>query len=389
MSTDYDYWLWLPWPVRKLPADLATAIVFATLACLAVLLPGVRETPLRLVVGLPFLLFFPGYALVAAIFPRAERRGRRDSPGRGVAADEAASRDGNSVVNDDDADAVSNDGDVDAVLNPRPWPETGIDGLERVVFSVGTSIAIVPLVGYLLNFSPWGIAPVPTLLVVAGFTVVAAGVAAVRRWNVPADARFRVPYERWYANARPGIFGRSSRADAVLSVVLVASVLLATASIAYAVAVPTQDDSFTEFYLLNENETGKLVADEYPREFTVGQNESVHLGIENHERKPMTYTVVAALQRVEVQNDSTRVLEQRELRRLNASVGVNETWSRALSVTPALEGERLRLVFLLYDGEPPSQPSVESADQRLYLWVNVTDSESAEPESADLRLGAR
>lgn len=371
MSTDFDSWLWLPWPVRKLPADLAAAIVFATLACLAVLLPGVRETPLRLVVGLPFLLFFPGYVLIAAIFPRAEGPGRHERFDRDGAADEAANRDGS---------PASNGGDADAVSSPRPWPETGIEGLERVVFSVGTSIAVVPLVGYLLNFSPWAITPVPTLLVVAGFTVVAAGVAAVRRWNVPADARFRVPYERWYATAQLGIFDRSSKADAILSAVLVASVLLATASIAYAVAVPPQDDSFTEFYLLNENESGELVADDYPRELTVGQNESVHLGIENHEREPTNHTVVAALQRVEVENDSTRVLEQRELRRLNASVGVNETWSREVSMTPTIEGERLRLVFLLYDGEPPSQPTVESADQRLYLWVNVTDSESARPE---------
>lgn len=370
VSTDYDYWLLLPWPVRKLPADLAAAIVFATLACLAVVLPGVRETPLRLVLGLPFLLFFPGYVLVAAIFPRAERRGRRDS------LDRDASADGPGATS---ADGTAN-GVEDAVANPRPWPETGLDGLERVVFSVGASLAVVPLVGYLLNFTPWGIAPVPALLVVAAFTVVTAGVAAARRWNVPADARFRVPYERWYASAQLGFFDRRSKRDAILGVLLAATVLLATASIAYAVTVPTQEDSFTEFYLLTENGSDELVADDFPRELTVGQDESVHLGIENHEGTPTDYTVIAALQRVEVRNDSTRVLEQRELRRVNASVSVGETWTRELSVTPTLEGERLRLVFLLYDGEPASQPTVENADQRLYLWVNVTDSETADSE---------
>jgi len=41
----------------------------------------------------------------------------------------------------------------------RPQPRhtvEGIDGIERVALSFGLSIAIVPLIGLVLNFTPWG-----------------------------------------------------------------------------------------------------------------------------------------------------------------------------------------------------------------------------------------
>ena len=66
-----DLRLLLPRPVRRLPADLAAVVAVVVLSDLAALLPVVRETPLRVVFGLPLVLFVPGYAFVAALFPEA------------------------------------------------------------------------------------------------------------------------------------------------------------------------------------------------------------------------------------------------------------------------------------------------------------------------------
>lgn len=69
---DASRWrLLLPEPIRTLPVDLVAVVVAVVLTVLGVFLPVVNETPLRIVVGLPFVLFVPGYALIAALFPEA------------------------------------------------------------------------------------------------------------------------------------------------------------------------------------------------------------------------------------------------------------------------------------------------------------------------------
>jgi uncharacterized membrane protein len=92
------------------------------------------------------------------------------------------------------------------------------------------------------------------------------------------------------------------------------------------------------------------------------------------------YTVVVELQRVTIVNetDSTtnattvRVLDERELRRFEVSLAHNETWHNQHTVTPTMTGDRLRLQYLLYRGEPPADPSGETAYRELHLWVNVS-----------------
>ena len=61
--------LLLPEPVRNLPADLAAVLAVVALTNLAVFLPVVNDSPIRVVVGLVFVLFVPGYAFIAALFP--------------------------------------------------------------------------------------------------------------------------------------------------------------------------------------------------------------------------------------------------------------------------------------------------------------------------------
>ena len=102
--------------------DLALAVAWALATTLIVLLAPFAE-PARIGLGLVFVLFLPGYVLVAALYPRK-----------------------------DDLDLV-----------------------ERVALSLGLSIAVVPLIGLGLNYSPWGIRLNPILAFVTLFIVLAAG----------------------------------------------------------------------------------------------------------------------------------------------------------------------------------------------------------------------
>ncbi|MFH5801177.1 DUF1616 domain-containing protein [Haladaptatus sp. CMAA 1911] len=344
MARDVDLQLLLPRPVRSLPADLA-AICFVVLLTLAVvLIPGLNETPIRALVGLVFVLFPPGYAFIAALFPE-------DTP---IVP----------TVDDDSPDEGE---------SRLPRPGTGIDGLERVALSFGTSIAIVPLIGLVLNFTPWGIRLVPVLLSLSAFTLCMTGIAAVRRTNLPEEERFRVPYKRWFAATRTELFHPDTRADAALNVVLVLSLLLALGSVGYVTMVPNQGESFSEFYLLTKNESGQFVADDYPTNFTQGESKPLYVGIGNHEHQQEDYTVVVRLQRVTVKNNSTQVQTTRELKRFQTTLDANSTWRKRHTIAPPITGTRLRLQYLLYKDQLPANPSEQSAYRELHLWVNVSN----------------
>jgi uncharacterized membrane protein len=232
-----------------------------------------------------------------------------------------------------------------------------------------------------LNFTPWGIRLVPIMVSVSGFTVACTAIAARRRWELPEDEQFHVPYRQWVAEGRTELFEPESRADAALNVLLVLSILLATASVAYAVAVPKQGEQFTEFYVLTENDDGELVADDYPTNFTRGESRPVVLGIGNKEHEAVDYTVVVELHEVRFErgaNNTTRVevLQEDELRRFQPTVDHNETWHQPYNVTPTMTGENLRLTFLLYQNDAPADPTVDNAYRELHLWVNVSAPES-------------
>ena len=339
------------WGIRNLPADLAAVVAIVVLTNVAALAPVVRETPLRIGFGLAFVLFVPGYAFIAALFPEAG-----ESP---VESNDAAIDSAEEQAADEAADATQG-------------TERGIDGLERVALSFGLSIAITPLIGLVLNFTPWGIRLVPILLSLSGFTVLAVATAAYRRWELPAEERFQVPYREWFAAGRAELFEPASRTDAALNVVLVLSILLATSSVGYAVLVPQQGEKFTEFYLLTETDDRDLVADNYPTEFTVGEGQPLVVGIGNQEHEQTRYTVVSQLQRVRIEDNSSTVLRSERLATFGQTLDHNETWHTRRTVTPTYEGTNLRLLFLLYRGTPPEDPSIDNAYRETHLWVNAT-----------------
>jgi uncharacterized membrane protein len=334
MAEDSPNWrLLLPESVRTLPADLAAVLLLTALTVLAIFMPVVQDSPLRVILGLPFVLFIPGYAFIAALFPEA----------------------GDPPTEDDET------GD-----------RSGIDAIERVALSFGLSIAIVPLIGLVLNFTPFGIRLVPIVVSVSAFTVGSTAVAAHRRRALPTEERFAVPYRQWLHAGRVELFEPDSRVDAALNVLLVLSILLAVSSVAYAVAVPKEGEAFTESYLLTEQENGTLVADDYPTEFSAGESKPIVVGIVNHEHRETSYSMVVELQQVRFENNSTIVEDEEELRRFQTTLADGERLHKNLNITPSMTGERLRLAFLLYEGDPPADPSVESAYRETHLWVNVT-----------------
>jgi len=392
--------LLLPAPLRDLPADLAAVVVLTLLTAVVVFVPVINETPLRILFGLPFVLFLPGYAFIAALFPEAGESPVSQDSNESTTADSQQKEHNRSET---DAESTATNDSSFAITNQD---RTGIDGIERVALAFGLSIAIVPLLGLVLNFTPWGIRLTPIMLTVAGFTLVSTAVAARRRAVLPADEQFSVPYRSWIETGRTELFEPDTRLDGVLNIVLVASVLLAVGSVAFAVAVPPQGEQFSEFYILTEDDDGELVADGYPTTFVAGESAPVVVGIGNNEHETTEYTVIVELQVVEhVENESadsgvddgetatnanesgnvtdTVVVERERLDEMSTTLEHNETWHQSHELTPTQTGEDLRIQYLLYRGDPPAEPTRENAYRDLHLWVDVFETEDEREAAAD------
>ncbi|WP_121742921.1 DUF1616 domain-containing protein [Natronorubrum halophilum] len=347
-------WLILPRQIRELPADLIAVLIVVAATNAAALLPVVRETPIRVPLGLAFLLFLPGYAFVAALFPEASER----------------SRSGDETDGSNGSEAESPDFDNGSAL----LGTTSITGIERGALSFGLSVAIVPLIALLLDFTLRRPSLTSILIVTSAFVVLSSIVAGIRRWNLSPENRFAVPYRLWIESGRERVFGSDSRGTVIVNVLLVASVLLALGTVGYAIAVPQDGERFSSAYILVENDGGELVADGYPTEYDSGESREIVFGIDNQEHRTVDYTTVFAIQEIETQNNETIVIEQEELDRFEAQLAHGESWHHDHEIDPTMTGENLRLVWLVYlDGEPPDEPTLENADRSVDLWIDVDE----------------
>ena len=154
--------------LKHFPKDLDLALViFLTLLCIPfVLIPPLNEiSPLRIILGLPLVLFLPGYSLIAVLFPRR-----------------------------DDLDAI-----------------------ERIALSFGLSIAVVPLLGLALNYTPFGIRLSPILIVLSIFTVSLALGAYVRRSKIPKEEdKFVVEFGALFKSMKESFKTTDTKIDRIL-----------------------------------------------------------------------------------------------------------------------------------------------------------------------------
>ncbi|OVE85160.1 DUF1616 domain-containing protein [Natronolimnobius baerhuensis] len=354
------------WRLRAVPVDLVgiTALTICTVGLS--LFPGLRGTALHLVAGVLFVLFAPGYAFVAALFPAA---------GTSPTAQDAS-------VPPTTTETAGTDSSV-AHPAAAASRRDGIDGLERLILSAALSVALVPVVGVGLHVTPWGIQPETVTVALGGLVLVGTGVAAIRRLRLPPEDRFRVPYRRWLAVARDGVVHPPTRVDGVLNIIVIIAVVLAVSTITVAVVAPSAipgegsspGEQFSGIALLTEDDDGDLVADGYPTTLAPGDSTTLVVGLDNHEHRPVEYSVVVLEQQIDRHSETNvTVTEQRELERFETELAHNETWHHRHDVRPTMTGE-VRLVWALYLDAVPDDPSTDTAADDVSIWVDVTDSD--------------
>ena len=193
----------------------ALAAVAMTLALLA---PEIG--PVRALVALPLVLFVPGYALVAAAFP-AGRLGT----------------------------------------------------IERLLFSLGASLAVAALAGLLLHWTALGLRPAAWAVTLGNITLVASLIALVRRnpdkgrgWRQPANEA--VQRSAGMTLVEGGLLG--------LALLLVASAVL----VARDGAIQQRAAGFTQLWVLPDS---------------AAQVDSVRLGVSNREPGEIGYRLLVTI----------------------------------------------------------------------------------------------
>lgn len=157
-----------------------------------------------------------------------------------------------------------------------------IDWIERVALSLGLSIAVVPLLGLLLIFSPFGVRLASLLATFSGFSAGVGALAYLRRMQLPVADRPSLTLVLELPGAH-----ETKVVDKALAIGVVASIVVAGAAFAYVLVVPRTGERFTEFYLLGPGGN----ASGYPTRLNVSEASHVTIGIADHEAATVRYTV--------------------------------------------------------------------------------------------------
>jgi uncharacterized membrane protein len=306
--------------------DLVLILVLTTATVIAVGLEA--PVPVRAIFGIPFILFCPGYTLIAALFPRKE----------------------------------------------------DIGGIERAALSFGLSIAVVPLVGLILNYTPWGIYAAPVLFAITLFIVVTLVTTFYRRQKLPKTQRFSVHI------TMPSLGWKDTGwLDRSMTIILGVAIVAALGALIYVIAVvPKEGEKFTEFYVLGIGEQ----ASDYPEELAVDEEGRVILGLANHEYQEVTYYI-----RARIDGESLPIhLGEEQVDQLAITLAHDEEWEQEIAFVPELASEQeQKLEFFLWSTihqpEETRDVSIDIPDAIAEEADEDTTEEEGPHTSIDLQLG--
>lgn len=279
-----------PFGLRRPLAGGPLAVALVIAAGVTLVLPALGEGLVRIVLALPLVLVVPGYALALALLPA-----------------------------------------------PR------VGGGERLVLSLGLSLALAALGGFVLNWTPWGLGAQPWAAFLALTTLAAGAVAWVRR---PPSNRQPVPLGAVTTSRRPG------RRTALPALLMVLAALAAGAAwwTARSGAAQQASAGFTQLWTLPATEGGAL---------------TVRLGVRSREPVPLSYRVRLEVEGELVQEWPAVVLEP------------GEQWEATATLSPS-QGAAGPVKAVLYRADAPA-----TAYRHVLWWRNRGEPAPTEPSQVE------
>jgi uncharacterized membrane protein len=251
---------------------------------------------LRIVLSFLCLLFFPGYALISALFPQ-----------KGT-----------------------------------------LSLIERIVLGIGLSVAVVPLIGLALAYTPWGIRLDPILIAVASFIFAASLAGIVRQQLLPEDLRFSIKLNWKWTDVK-----QMNTMSKILLVVVVAAILALAGLITYSSVKLSSVPIPSEFYILNNE--GK--AENYLRQVKSGSPVKIMVAVINNEAVPTAYRIKMIGAGAVIRETTTGMLAP------------GEKWEEQVSFTLQSAVQDQKVEFHLYKNGATGPYFKEP----LYLYLDVTD----------------
>lgn len=215
--------------------------------------------------------------------------------------------------------------------------------MERVVLSFGLSMAIVPLLLYPLNFTPWGIEPCSAFLTVLGFIITMFLAAFYRQSKMPAKERAALsiafPKPRW------------DKMPSLDRVIVVFSIIVAIFTLALLAGFygTSKEGSVTEFYVLGPG--GEI--ESYPEAVVEGESMDLIVGVGNYEKETLVYSIF-----INIDGKNAMIVKPLQ-------IGPGQNWEQRFQV-PILTGRGKRMVELSLMRE-----GMKQAYRNLYFWVDV------------------
>ena len=326
----------------KYPVDIILCMLYS-LILLPMFLLDIGGI-LRIVLGLPFILFIPGYLLIFVLFPARKT-------------------------------------------------DEGINVIERIALSFGISMAVVALIIFALNYTSWRIqsesGPISIFVFVIGI-----GAISLYRWFKTApDERFTVSIDLSLLKSI-GKLKSKSKLDKTLIIILIASIIITAALFIYVMATPRTGEKFTAIYLLGPDGT----ITNYPMTLSAGENATIIIGVTNHEYRTIDYTIeIWLIKQTTFYNESTNENEDLYINawfidKINValdheSIDANGLWKPQWEYNYTFNidkaGEDFKLAFLLFttptedysydkDYKNIMKQKINSAYNEVYLWIDVT-----------------
>lgn len=291
---------------------------------------------LPIVFGSVFVLFIPGYVLIFALFPERKK-------------------------------------------------VKGINGLERVALGVGLSIALVPLIGLILNYTPWGIR-LESVSIALSLFVICLGILGLYRWfHTSPEKQFILTFDISFLKSENGL-------ERALTILIIISVIMAGTTVVYVLVTPITGDHYTAFYLLDLD----YKRDSFQKNLHLGESVNGVIGILNHEYQTINYTIEIWLMNQTVIYDETTGENQTVYTNMwfvnKMTVILQHTdfnvekpnitqWESNYSF-PMTRFGSFKLVFLLYktpteeytvdeDYIEIASQKINSAYRELHLWIDV------------------